>query len=637
MRQRRLSRAACIIVSLFVLSVFSGCAIRAGNVTAKYTPAILETGISGEIVPYAGYFLVQEGDNFSVLTRDGDVVVTRENSTYLSCLNGIITLEEGEGLTRIHVTGAMIDEDRAPAEYIPFFDALQSVNCFENADGQYGYITSQGLWYIPPCFSEAGDFAEEYAYVRKEGTNYILNIDGSMTAIPYFSSEKFHDGMLRIKTSRSQEWRFDFVSGKGELITSSGKEYPYQNARDFSEGLAAVQIDGSWGYINKQGDFVVARSYLDAYPYSDGIATVVTTDGKVMQIDRDGAQVTPEFEIPDNYRLAGNGHSGCFPVKSDGAKYNLVDASGRVILRSDHAYIQWQDGVWILWTQEGAGQGFDLYLPLCGKLITDTEYISPEDIQQDTVLVSRSSGNFELINLNTGATLFRSNYMLPFKEGLSCARYTNGLWGFIDTNGEWAIAPSYDISLPNVRPFSGGKMYLEGQCVVNPLIYGTDYPSDELLRAAQLGLFDHEFDLETAQVSYDQFWMLIKNYYEVLDRLDAKKCNVVICRSSYEQFRDSFLAKPGCNICDGTAPIDRQHAAAIMAEVMRDCGFVVDHCYMPYEDSKLVDPHCTEGVAYCSIFDAFGLKELYFVPDATISGSDAVKATLRFFEGMLAV
>ena len=48
----------------------------------------------------------------------------------------------------------------------------------------------------------------------------------------------------------------------------------YNNIFDFSEGLASVELNGKWGFINKTGKEVIPLKYDDAYPFSEGLAKV---------------------------------------------------------------------------------------------------------------------------------------------------------------------------------------------------------------------------------------------------------------------------------------------------------------------------------------------------------------------------
>ncbi len=56
-------------------------------------------------------------------------------------------------------------------------------------------------------------------------------------------------------------------------------EYRYTNARSFSQGLAAVEVDGLWGYIDPSGKLVIEPAFLEARDFCQGSAPVLTEDG----------------------------------------------------------------------------------------------------------------------------------------------------------------------------------------------------------------------------------------------------------------------------------------------------------------------------------------------------------------------
>lgn len=63
----------------------------------------------------------------------------------------------------------------------------------------------------------------------------------------------------------------------------------YDSASDFSEGLAAVELEGNWGYINKTGEVVVPLIYNYAEDFDNGHATVYKPDtiGRETRIEID--------------------------------------------------------------------------------------------------------------------------------------------------------------------------------------------------------------------------------------------------------------------------------------------------------------------------------------------------------------
>lgn len=69
---------------------------------------------------------------------------------------------------------------------------------------------------------------------------------------------------------------FQNVSSSSALAYSEVIAPQYQDARQFSEGLAAVKKDGKWGYIDTEGNTVIPFRFDDAGSFNDGYAVVCT-------------------------------------------------------------------------------------------------------------------------------------------------------------------------------------------------------------------------------------------------------------------------------------------------------------------------------------------------------------------------
>lgn len=85
------------------------------------------------------------------------------------------------------------------------------------------------------------------------------------------------------------------VNGKYGYYSSTGiaEIRPrYDNALDFREGFARVELRGKWGFINLQGRTVVKCKYQEARDFNYGYAAVCN-DNKWGVIDTDGNEVIP--------------------------------------------------------------------------------------------------------------------------------------------------------------------------------------------------------------------------------------------------------------------------------------------------------------------------------------------------------
>ena len=92
-------------------------------------------------------------------------------------------------------------------------------------------------------------------------------------------------------------------------------------AGDFSEGLAPVQVDGRFGYIDTSGGFRIKPGFAYAGGFSCGRAPALM-NGRWGYLDATGA-----VAIPAAYDWAGAFSEGLAPVVADSA-YGYIDTTG---------------------------------------------------------------------------------------------------------------------------------------------------------------------------------------------------------------------------------------------------------------------------------------------------------------------
>ena len=158
----------------------------------------------------------------------------------------------------------------------PFSAGLAAV-C---VDEKWGYINKLGKVIISPVYSEVRPFKESVAAVAVSVPN-----DNVTTA---------HDGEPD-KSSVEQLW--GLIDKTGSIVI----ETKYDRISDFSEGFAAIFIDGKWGYIDQQGVMEIEPQFEEAGQFSEGLAPVLV-DTKWGFINRQGAMVIePKFDAADSF------------------------------------------------------------------------------------------------------------------------------------------------------------------------------------------------------------------------------------------------------------------------------------------------------------------------------------------------
>ncbi|MEZ5308114.1 MAG: WG repeat-containing protein [Pyrinomonadaceae bacterium] len=228
----------------------------------------------------------------------------------------------------------------------------------ELKDGRMTLIDSKGRPQFEPMAARIFPLSENLARYSVEEKWGYLNPDGTIAIAPvYETASDFHSGVARVQKDR----RFAFIDEKGVLLTKF-----YKHAYNFSEGLAIVEIDGKRGYIDVFDDLIIEPIFDDSDGFSQGLAAVRV-----------------------------------------GSKYGFIDKSGKFAIKADYDNARWfsdglapvaVDGLWGFVDQSGDMK------------------IKPAFIRV---------GNFY--------------------EGLAAA-FSNGAWGYIDKKGEFQIPPKFNDS-----------------------------------------------------------------------------------------------------------------------------------------------------------------------------------------------
>ena len=263
----------------------------------------------------------------------------------------------------------------------------------------------------------------------------------------------------------------------GEAITQWGYmdrmgkvviDFQFDQAGQFSEGLACVEIGGQHGFIDHSGNLVIAPQFgEESQTFFEGLAVVQTGSGKCGFIDKRG-----RFEIPAVFDWAKPFSEGIALVRVDG-KYGYIHRGGKYLVepRFDHAgdfrhgYASVSiNGKWHYIDRAGdlaygpfgaAGRfsdgvarislnGSDALLRLDGSIVRAqgvdwlSAYFSEERIEfSHSELYGYLDRECEIVipGIYEATTTFR--------EGLASV-LVDGKWGYIDPRGTMVIEPQFD-------------------------------------------------------------------------------------------------------------------------------------------------------------------------------------------------
>lgn len=108
-------------------------------------------------------------------------------------------------------------------------------------------------------------------------------------AAPYDAARGYHQGLAAVQIGA--DW--GYVGLYDNAFEIAG---PFEDARDFAEGLAPAQQGGKWGYLDWSGKWVIPPQFDQAYPFSDGLAGVQQGDKRGFILPDGSFAVPPQFE-----------------------------------------------------------------------------------------------------------------------------------------------------------------------------------------------------------------------------------------------------------------------------------------------------------------------------------------------------
>ena len=293
------------------------------------------------------------GDRAGYIDRTGKIVITPRFDTGGGNYGG----EFHSGLLEIgNSDGQYVDNEGRTAIRTKLYRGWDFAEglaaAMSEEDGKWGYIDPSGKFVISPRFDAypaglVSDFSEGLAKIEVKDGLGCIDRRGEFVIRPRFArGGDFSDGMAAVAVDgpcfyvergpcpnfgvAPLAFRGDSTNRpdcKYTFIDKSGRIIPgarYDAVKDFSEGLAAVLVGNLWGYIDKTGAMVIPPKFADASQFADGLA-LVRSENQYGYIDQNGAfAIRPQFTYAEDFSVG-------LAVVSDNpnAAYWYINKSGQ--------------------------------------------------------------------------------------------------------------------------------------------------------------------------------------------------------------------------------------------------------------------------------------------------------------------
>lgn len=246
-----------------------------------------------------------------------------------------------------------------------FDDALGFMNGMAAAqtDGLYGYIGRSGEYLIKPRFTHAGADRAGYLKVTKSEADKVTltNLDLQPISHQHFDSiGNFCCGLALVQLNK----RYGYIDHGGSVTI----ELKYESASVFSEGLARINHLKDNFFIDQNGEVVLRCEHRVTSAFREGYATISLDTWHEGKIDRSGRiAIGLEFENIGNFSegvchasrdgrafymnhkgekvfsqtfdRAGEFSGSRAVVREAEELYGVIDRQGRFIVKPRHKFI----------------------------------------------------------------------------------------------------------------------------------------------------------------------------------------------------------------------------------------------------------------------------------------------------------
>jgi hypothetical protein len=287
--------------------------------------------------------------------------------------------------------------------------------------------------------------SELFRFVRNDKLGYV-DRSGKIIIEPKFEeAENFSEGLALVKIGE----KFGYIDRTGKIVISP----EFDRADNFSEGLAPVEIGGKFGCIDKARKLVIPARFDSIDRFKNGIAEVSIGDVRGV-IDRSGkftAYPTSSNAAPITTAQSNSDELISFEQNN---RYGYMDRKGKVIVRPKFDDVGgFSEGLaWVIIDRKLG------YIDKTGKVkITPQFYDSP---------FASGRGDFDgglaKVCLDGCGYIDRTGkIVIPLKFDNVARKFRNGLaWvvidnqlGYVDRTGKVKISPQF--AYPLIRGVDG--------------------------------------------------------------------------------------------------------------------------------------------------------------------------------------
>ena len=312
--------------------------------------------------------------------------------------------------------------------YAPVFDLDTDKWAYIDIEGNELPVALEG--YVPNNIMGYGrtGFVEGLATVVVKKKKGVINLKGEVVFKPEFNFiSVYNNGFSTAKIGRD----FYVIDNAGKKIFLT---YSVLSIKRFSEGLAGYKGKSKlYGYVNTKGLIEIEPQFYGIGHFVDGIAWAKREDKKIGFINKKGEWVIePSFSGAKDFDPV----TGLARVKSVSGWHFISKDGVEIRAEGALAYGDFHDG--LAFAKKGDKFGF---INAKGEWAVEAVYVKVKNFSNGFAAV-RSGDKWGFIDAK-GNLIFKeeARAIRDFSNGFAAISDASGLWGVINSKGEWVVKP----------------------------------------------------------------------------------------------------------------------------------------------------------------------------------------------------
>ncbi len=190
-----------------------------------------------------------------------------------------------------------------------------------------GFINKKGEVVIKPQFYSANPFSEGVAIVGTQDDYVIINQEGKVIAQKFVAINGYFSNFSQNRAICQKLFKYGFIDKTGKFKI----EPIYDEVRPFSNGLAAVKLEGKWGFVDTNGVQIIKPKFTnEPWTFNSHRTFVQGTNNKWGVIDTSGKLI-----VEPTYNEVYGFNNGFAVVSIMDEKWNtsfsIIDVNGKIV------------------------------------------------------------------------------------------------------------------------------------------------------------------------------------------------------------------------------------------------------------------------------------------------------------------